>query len=202
MTPILKAYIGDPVRNRFVHAGVKETHVFHLHLYEWHAVPEDETSPRIDAISVSPQTAHTIEPVLGGFDEIERHAEVRTTIGNKPVIFAESPQQLVGEPLQLGRPLRDAGGLPSLVLAFGIAFSAAGQTFVILTAGIDLSNGASGRSAIASRKRPFESADAERFAAACRRIGRAFVLRFEGWPRRKLARGHPTHGESRGMAQR
>ncbi|MBI0539420.1 hypothetical protein D9599_28270 [Roseomonas sp. KE2513] len=64
-TPILKAYIGDPVRIRFVHAGVKETHVFHLHLYEWHAVPEDRTSPRIDAISVSPQTAHTIELAWG-----------------------------------------------------------------------------------------------------------------------------------------
>ena len=64
-TPILKAYTGDPVRIRFVHAGVKETHVFHLHLYEWHAVPQDQTSPRIDAISVSPQTAHTIEPVWG-----------------------------------------------------------------------------------------------------------------------------------------
>ncbi|MBD0349585.1 MAG: multicopper oxidase domain-containing protein [Flavisolibacter sp.] len=71
-TPILKAYIGDPVRIRFVHAGVKETHVFHLHLYEWHAVPEAtniagqyNTSPRIDAISVSPQTGHTIEPVWG-----------------------------------------------------------------------------------------------------------------------------------------
>ena len=65
VTPILRAYIGDPVRIRFVHAAVKETHVFHLHLYEWHAVPEDKDSPRIDAISVSPQTAHTIEPIWG-----------------------------------------------------------------------------------------------------------------------------------------
>jgi hypothetical protein len=65
VTPILKAYIGDPVRIRFVHAAVKETHVFHLHLYEWHAVAGDRTSPRIDAISVSPQTGHTIEPVWG-----------------------------------------------------------------------------------------------------------------------------------------
>lgn len=64
-TPILKAYIGDPVRIRFVHAAVKETHVFHLHMYEWHAVPNDPESPRIDAISVSPQTAHTIEPLWG-----------------------------------------------------------------------------------------------------------------------------------------
>jgi hypothetical protein len=51
---------------------LKETHVFHLHLYEWHAVPEatnmagqTNASPRIDAISVSPQTGHTIEPVWG-----------------------------------------------------------------------------------------------------------------------------------------
>ena len=65
VTSIFKAYIGDPVRIRFVHAGTKETHVFHLHLYEWHAVAGDESSPRIDAISVSPQTGHTIEPVWG-----------------------------------------------------------------------------------------------------------------------------------------
>ena len=48
-----------------MHAAVKETHVFHLHLYEWHALPGDPTSPRIDAISISPQTGHTIEPVWG-----------------------------------------------------------------------------------------------------------------------------------------
>ena len=65
VTPILKAYIGDPVRIRLLHAGVLETHVFHLHLYEWHAVATDVTSPRIDAISFSPQTGHTIEPVWG-----------------------------------------------------------------------------------------------------------------------------------------
>ena len=64
-TPILKAYIGDPVRIRLIHGGTKETHVFHLHLYEWHAVPQDLNSPRIDAISISPQTGHTIEPVWG-----------------------------------------------------------------------------------------------------------------------------------------
>src|SRR5215213_1677102 len=64
-TPILKAYIGDPVRIRFVHAGIKETHVFDLHLYEWHAAAGNKQSPRIDAISVSPQTGHTIEPVWG-----------------------------------------------------------------------------------------------------------------------------------------
>ncbi|HLM46520.1 MAG TPA: multicopper oxidase domain-containing protein, partial [Myxococcaceae bacterium] len=65
VTPILKAYIGDPVRIRLIHAAVKETHVFHLHLYEWHAVAQDPNSPRIDAISIGPQTAHTIQPLWG-----------------------------------------------------------------------------------------------------------------------------------------
>lgn len=62
---VLRAYTGDRVRIRFVHAAVKETHVFHLHLYEWHAVAGDQSSPRIDAISISPQTGHTIEPLWG-----------------------------------------------------------------------------------------------------------------------------------------
>jgi len=64
-TPVLKAYIGDPVRIRLVHPGVKETHVFHLHVYSWHHDPNNRKSPLIDAISISPQTAHTIVPLWG-----------------------------------------------------------------------------------------------------------------------------------------
>ena len=64
-TPVLKAYLGDPVRIRLIHAGVKETHVFHLHLYEWHADPENRRSPLIDAITITPGTGHTIEPLFG-----------------------------------------------------------------------------------------------------------------------------------------
>lgn len=64
-TPILRAYLGDPVRIRLVHAGVKETHVFHLHVYEWHADVHNSASPLIDAITIGPQTGHTIEPLWG-----------------------------------------------------------------------------------------------------------------------------------------
>jgi manganese oxidase len=64
-TPVLKAYLGDPVRIRLVHAGVKETHVFHLHLYGWHHDPDNHRSPVIDAISITPQTGHTIVPLYG-----------------------------------------------------------------------------------------------------------------------------------------
>jgi manganese oxidase len=64
-TPVFRAYIGDPIRIRLVHAGVKETHVFHLHVYEWHSDPCNPNSPLIDAISISPGCGHTIAPLFG-----------------------------------------------------------------------------------------------------------------------------------------
>ncbi|MGL5794671.1 MAG: multicopper oxidase domain-containing protein, partial [Waterburya sp.] len=64
-TSIFKAYLGDPVRIRLVHAGVKETHVFHLHVYEWNAIPFHRDSNIIDAITISPQAGHTIVPFYG-----------------------------------------------------------------------------------------------------------------------------------------
>jgi manganese oxidase len=64
-TPVLRAYAGDPVRIRFVHAAVKETHVFHQHVYQWHADPGNRNSPIIDSVTVSPQTGHTIEFLYG-----------------------------------------------------------------------------------------------------------------------------------------
>jgi hypothetical protein len=64
-TPILRAYAGDPIRIRLVHGGIKETHVFHLHVYQWHAALDNRDSPLIDSISISPQTGHTIAPLYG-----------------------------------------------------------------------------------------------------------------------------------------
>lgn len=39
---VLPAYQGDPLKIRFGHAGVFETHVFHLHAHTWAAEPDDE----------------------------------------------------------------------------------------------------------------------------------------------------------------
>lgn len=64
-TPILRAYAGDRAKIRLVHGSVKETHVFHLHLHQWWAVPGNEASPIVDSISISPQQAITIEPLAG-----------------------------------------------------------------------------------------------------------------------------------------
>lgn len=77
VTPILRAYRGDPARIRLVHAGVKETHVFHLHVHQWRAVPQDTAAPSVwrdgehrgsqllDSITIGPQTAQTIDPLYG-----------------------------------------------------------------------------------------------------------------------------------------
>ena len=82
VTPVLRAYAGDPCRVRLVHPGVKETHVWHLHVHQWRAIPQDVAPPSVhgclpdgtpvpkgsqllDAISIGPQTAVTIDPLYG-----------------------------------------------------------------------------------------------------------------------------------------
>ncbi|PWW25204.1 FtsP/CotA-like multicopper oxidase with cupredoxin domain [Geodermatophilus normandii] len=70
--PVVRAYAGDPARVRLVHGGVKETHVFHLHVHQWRAVATDTALPGeaagsqlLDAITIGPQTAITIDPLYG-----------------------------------------------------------------------------------------------------------------------------------------
>ena len=77
VTPILRCYAGDPARIRLVHAAVKETHVFHLHVHQWHAVPQDTAAPSawrpgdtrgsqlVDSLTIGPQTGYTIDPLYG-----------------------------------------------------------------------------------------------------------------------------------------
>ena len=82
VTPLLRAYKGDPYRIRLVHAGVKETHVFHLHVHQWRAVAADTRAPSthgstpggdplplgsqlLDSITIGPQTGFTIDPQYG-----------------------------------------------------------------------------------------------------------------------------------------
>ncbi|MEN9506974.1 MAG: hypothetical protein RI958_2900 [Actinomycetota bacterium] len=72
---VIRAYQGDPIKIRFGHAGIIETHVFHLHAHTWAAEPDDEgpagefppkptatVQPRattIDSQTYSPWTAFT-----------------------------------------------------------------------------------------------------------------------------------------------
>ncbi|THV42472.1 multicopper oxidase domain-containing protein [Glycomyces buryatensis] len=70
-TPIFRAYRGDRAKIHVLHSGVKETHVFHLHVHQWRAVPGNEESPLIDSVTIGPQQAFTIEP-LGGAGSVQQ----------------------------------------------------------------------------------------------------------------------------------
>ncbi|MEJ5867095.1 SdrD B-like domain-containing protein [Pseudokineococcus sp. 5B2Z-1] len=73
---VTHAYTGDPTKLRFGLAGVKETHVFHLHAHQWLADPRSDArtgdvagerpeSATIDSQSFGPGEAYTAD-LLGG----------------------------------------------------------------------------------------------------------------------------------------
>lgn len=64
-TPILRGYVGDPAKIRLVHAGVKETHVFHYHVHQWFKDVTDADSEILDSQAISPQAWYDIEPLYG-----------------------------------------------------------------------------------------------------------------------------------------
>ncbi|MCL6581747.1 MAG: multicopper oxidase domain-containing protein, partial [Firmicutes bacterium] len=64
-TPVLRAYVGDPVRWRVVHGGVKETHIFHLHVHQWLNSPTDVWSSLRDSRELSPQAGFTFDILYG-----------------------------------------------------------------------------------------------------------------------------------------
>ncbi len=63
--PILFAYVGDPVKIRLLHGGVKETHVFHLHNHQWRLEADNPASTILDSISLSPQECYTLDILYG-----------------------------------------------------------------------------------------------------------------------------------------
>jgi hypothetical protein len=60
------SYLLDPVRFRNVHAGPKETHVFHLHAHQWLQSPRDPNSTYLDSQTISPGASFTYEIQYGG----------------------------------------------------------------------------------------------------------------------------------------
>lgn len=60
------SYVGDPVRFRNIHAGPKETHVFHLHAHQWVQDKHDPNSVYLDSQTISPGTAFSYEVHYGG----------------------------------------------------------------------------------------------------------------------------------------
>jgi len=60
------SYLGDPVRFRNMHAGPKETHVFHLHAHQWVEDKHDASSHYLDSQTISPGSTFSYEVHYGG----------------------------------------------------------------------------------------------------------------------------------------
>ena len=60
------SYINDPVRFRNLHAGPKETHVFHLHAHQWVADISAPGSTYLDSQTISPGATFSYEIEFGG----------------------------------------------------------------------------------------------------------------------------------------
>ena len=60
------SYLGDPVRFRNIHAGPKETHVFHLHTHQWLQDKNDPNANYLDSQTISPGSSYTYDIQYGG----------------------------------------------------------------------------------------------------------------------------------------
>ncbi len=60
------SYLGDAVRFRNLHAGPKETHVFHLHAHQWVMDASDPDSTYLDSQTISPGATFSYGIEFGG----------------------------------------------------------------------------------------------------------------------------------------
>lgn len=60
-----RAYVADPVRWHVVHGGVKETHIFHLHLHQWLSEKTDQDSFQNDSRALSPGQTFSFDILYG-----------------------------------------------------------------------------------------------------------------------------------------
>ncbi|WP_158542506.1 copper oxidase [Lujinxingia litoralis] len=63
---VYHSYVRDPVRIRNLHAGPRETHVFHLHGNQWLRSPDDDQSAYTDSQTLGPGDAFTYDIAHGG----------------------------------------------------------------------------------------------------------------------------------------
>lgn len=60
------SYLNDKVKFRNLHAGPKETHIFHLHAHQWLAQTDGENATYIDSQTIGPRQGYNYEVAYGG----------------------------------------------------------------------------------------------------------------------------------------
>lgn len=63
---VYHSYLRDPVRFRNLHAGPRETHVFHLHGQQWLRSPDNPKSTYTDSQTIGPGEGFTYDIAYGG----------------------------------------------------------------------------------------------------------------------------------------
>ncbi|NJR79421.1 hypothetical protein [Sphingomonas corticis] len=63
---VYHSYLGDPVEFHNVHAGPKETHVFHLHAHQWLSQEANSASNYLDSQTIGPFQSFTYQIEYGG----------------------------------------------------------------------------------------------------------------------------------------
>lgn len=63
---VYHSYLGDPVEFHNIHAGPKETHVFHLHAHQWLSQGENSAANYLDSQTIGPFQSFTYQIEYGG----------------------------------------------------------------------------------------------------------------------------------------
>lgn len=75
------SYLNDRIVFRNVHAGPKETHVFHLHAHQWFAGNDPDRGSYLDSQTVGPEQAFTYDIYRGGLNAFSPKPEPGKKLG-------------------------------------------------------------------------------------------------------------------------
>ena len=64
-TILPRGYVGDPIRWYAIDGGMKETHIFHLHLQQWNSTMNDPGTDYIDAVAIGPGEVYEFDVAYG-----------------------------------------------------------------------------------------------------------------------------------------
>ena len=77
---VFHSYLNDRVKYRNLHAGPKETHVFHLHAHQWLSASDEDKGSYLDSQTIGPMQGFEYEIYHGGL----RHYGDDHSGGNEP----------------------------------------------------------------------------------------------------------------------
>lgn len=72
---VFHSYLNDRIKYRNLHAGPKETHVFHLHAHQWLSASDEDRGSYLDSQTIGPMQGFEYEIYNGGLRNYGDHEE-------------------------------------------------------------------------------------------------------------------------------